>query len=55
MLLILSYQRFVIIVINLYTLWHTVNTGLAPVVRETGRYPYMFDIVVNMLKYYKNS
>ena len=22
-------------------------------VRETGRYPYMFDIVVNMLKYYK--
>ena len=23
------------------------------VVGETGRYPFMFDIVVNMLKYYK--
>ena len=27
-------------------------TNLA-VVGETGRYPFMFDIVVNMLKYYK--
>ena len=28
------------------------STNLA-VIRETGRYPFMFDIVFNMLKYYK--